>query len=42
MADIAAIFHWPLSDLQEMSLNELMMWRELAVGRWNEMRGNGT
>ncbi|HEY9092045.1 GpE family phage tail protein [Parasphingorhabdus sp.] len=42
MADIAAIFHWPLSDLQEMSLNELNMWRELAVGRWNEMRGSGT
>lgn len=30
MADIAAIFHWPLSDLLGMSLAELAEWRERA------------
>lgn len=37
MADIALIFHWPLSDLQAMDVGELMMWRSLAVDRWNAM-----
>lgn len=37
MADIAAIFHWPLSELERMDLPELMQWRALAVDRWNTM-----
>ncbi|WP_274378223.1 GpE family phage tail protein [Novosphingobium pentaromativorans] len=34
---MAAIFHWPLPDLEAMDLPELAMWRELAVKRWNRM-----
>lgn len=30
MADIAAIFHWPPSAMDDMSLTELMGWREQA------------
>jgi hypothetical protein len=30
MADIACLFHWPLADLAELSLNELLHWREQA------------
>lgn len=37
MADIAAIFHWPLSELAAMDLNELIDWRDRAVERWNRM-----
>lgn len=39
MADIAAIFHWPLRDLNEMGLLELISWRDRAVKRWNRMQG---
>lgn len=37
MADIAAIFHWPLSELQALDAADLLMWRGLAVDRWNAM-----
>lgn len=37
MADIAAIFHWPLSEIAALSLAELIVWRRLAVDRWNTM-----
>ena len=37
MAEIAAIFHWPLSELQALSLPDLLAWRERAVGVWNRM-----
>lgn len=40
MADIAAIFHWPKSELEALSLDELIDWRELAVDRWNRMQGD--
>ncbi len=30
MADIAAVFHRPLSEMLTMSLSELMEWRERA------------
>ncbi|WP_447870960.1 GpE family phage tail protein [Serratia fonticola] len=33
MADIAVIFHWPLSEMAGMSLTELLNWREKAVQR---------
>lgn len=37
MADIAAVFHWPLSELRMLDLAELVLWRDLAVERWNAM-----
>jgi len=33
IADIAVIFHWPLSDMVNMSLDELADWHERAVER---------
>lgn len=44
MADIAAIFHWPLSELAAMEILDLIDWRARAVDRWNRMhdvRGGG-
>lgn len=35
MAEIAAIFHWPLADLLTMDLPDLIMWRNLAAKIWN-------
>lgn len=39
MADIAAIFHWPRSQMEGLSIEELIEWRDLAVERWNLMWG---
>ncbi|WP_084682881.1 GpE family phage tail protein [Perlucidibaca piscinae] len=33
MADIAAVFHWPPSTMDDMDLAELMGWREDARKR---------
>ena len=33
MADIAAIFHWPLSELDAMPIEELCAWRKRAAER---------
>ncbi|HCB0075978.1 GpE family phage tail protein [Klebsiella variicola] len=33
IADIAAIFHWPPSEMYGMELRELMAWREKAAIR---------
>ena len=33
MADVAAVFHWPLAVLREMEIEELLDWRKLAVER---------
>lgn len=33
MADIAAVFHWPLQEMNGMSLAELSAWREEARKR---------
>ncbi|MDR3353226.1 MAG: GpE family phage tail protein [Zoogloeaceae bacterium] len=30
MADLAVTFHWPPSEMERMSLSELMDWRERA------------
>lgn len=30
MADVAAIFHWRPADMADMSISELMAWREQA------------
>lgn len=35
MADIAAIFHWPLSELQALAIDELAAWHRRAVEWWN-------
>jgi hypothetical protein len=37
IAQIAAVFHWPLSDLVQMELAELIDWRQRAVALWNRM-----
>jgi len=37
MAEIAAIFHWPLSELRELTLGELVDWRDRAVAWWNRV-----
>jgi len=34
MADIAVVFHWPLSAMEEMSIEELSAWRERARVRF--------
>lgn len=33
MADIAVVFHWPPEAMRDMSLTELMQWREQARKR---------
>ncbi|WP_239953730.1 GpE family phage tail protein [Pantoea sp. Z09] len=33
MADIAAIFHWPLSEMNNLPLAELLDWRHKALIR---------
>lgn len=35
MADIAGIFHWPLSELRALDIDELADWRQRAVEWWN-------
>lgn len=37
MADIALIFHWSPADMDPMPVEDLMMWRGLAVERWNRV-----
>jgi Phage P2 GpE len=36
MADIAGIFHWPLSELKALDMDELVDWRDRAVRWWNQ------
>ena len=33
LADIAAVFHWPLSDLKGLTVSEVRVWRGLALER---------
>ena len=33
MADVAVVFHWPLSDMLGWTLEELVEWRERAYVR---------
>lgn len=37
MADIAGIFHWPLSELKALDMDELAEWRERAVQFYNRV-----
>lgn len=39
MADIAGIFHWPLSELRALESDELLFWRERAVEWFNRVHG---
>ena len=36
MADIAGIFHWPLSELQALDIDDLAEWHGRAVEFWNK------
>ena len=38
MAEIAAIFHWPLSELEALSAEDLLFWHDKATGWWNRVR----
>ncbi|MBX9860653.1 MAG: GpE family phage tail protein [Sphingomonas sp.] len=40
MADIAAIFHWPLDVMLAMPVDELFAWQRRAAERWNRMQGS--
>ncbi|QNX74038.1 GpE family phage tail protein [Acinetobacter seifertii] len=33
IANIATVFHWPLSDFKDMSYSDLMMWHQKAYER---------
>ncbi|HZV57733.1 MAG TPA: GpE family phage tail protein [Sphingobium sp.] len=37
IADIAAVFHWPLSELAAMDVSDLLRWHGLAVNCWKRM-----
>ncbi|MGL5469875.1 MAG: GpE family phage tail protein [Shewanella sp.] len=37
MADIAIIFHWPLSEMAAMDIEELMGWHDKALDRWEKI-----
>jgi len=37
MADIAMVFHWSPDVMAEMSVGEIVSWREKAADRWNKM-----
>ncbi len=41
MADIAAIFHWPLSEMTQMDLEELLGWHGRAADRFKMMHPKG-
>lgn len=38
MADIAGIFHWPLSELLALDIDELTAWHARAVKWWTDHR----
>jgi hypothetical protein len=40
MADIAAVFHWPPSEMAAMDLGELMAAHGRAIERYKAMNGN--
>lgn len=41
MAEVAGIFHWPLSELKALDIDELADWRDRAVSWWNKVNGKG-
>ncbi|VVT07289.1 conserved hypothetical protein [Erythrobacter sp. EC-HK427] len=36
------MFHWPLSELEQMSIGDLVFWNDKAVSWWNRTRAKGT
>lgn len=40
MADIAIIANWPLSEMADMELGELIAWHNKLVERWNRINGS--
>ncbi|WP_327195740.1 GpE family phage tail protein [Novosphingobium sp. Leaf2] len=40
IAEIAAVFHWPLSELAAMPIDDLLDWRERAIAIWNRMHAS--
>ena len=38
MADLAAVFHWPPSEMRKMALGELKQWHALARERAGVIR----
>ncbi len=40
IADVAAVFHWPLGDLLALDVEDLAAWRDRAVARWNSMNSS--
>lgn len=38
--DIAAVFHWPLSEMVEMTVSEILDCRDQAVERWKQMHAS--
>lgn len=36
MADLALVFHWRPADMEDMTLAELMQWRERARERYGK------
>jgi len=40
MADVAAIFHWPMAEIAALPVEDLFAWRDRAVARWNHMHGS--
>lgn len=39
IADIAAVFHWSLTEIEAMPFDDLLRWRDRAIKRWNAMQG---
>lgn len=39
MADLATVFHWAPADMEQLSLSELMEWRERARKRVETKNG---
>lgn len=37
IANVAAVFHWPLSEMLAMDVEELSMWADLAIHRFKTM-----
>ena len=41
MADIAIVFHWPPAAMDRMTITELMLWRALALDRFEQTQPKG-
>lgn len=39
LADLAMLFHWPLTELKALPVEELRLWHDLALERYNKMNG---